>query len=210
MYNIDELPEVYVSDDGQRITAPTYEATAQCHMVMTSAETGQRGPTLVEPGEHFTSNELPNHQWRPLNKAAGERMEAWLASLPVKGDGIPQEIITQAAFMMRPRDGEPDVPHDQWWPMVLRLAGQLYEKSKGARMPSVGATVFRPGATGQPVMPFAGSTPLTPLEPGRAPVSGAEHIPQSPGAAANRVRRGRVTPPMPGTLPSESPQSSAG
>src|SRR5579859_1207638 len=119
MSELEPLPEFFVTDERQRIAQPTYELLAQCQVVMASAETGLTGPTLMEAGEIITTDATPNHQWYPLNRAAGERFEAWLASLPTQGASLTQAEISEAAYAMRPREGEPELPHDQWWPAVL-------------------------------------------------------------------------------------------
>lgn len=206
----DNLPEFYVGEGG-RTAAPTYEALSQCHMVMQSAETGQTGPTLVEAGEHFTSDKTPNHQWLPLNRAAGERMDRWLASLPTSGKNLTMEEISEAAHAMRPRVGEPEIPHDMWWPAVMKYASTLKERrSGGPEMAVRPAVAHRPGQQAMPVMPFASSGPGAPMEVGRAPQAApAQHQPQSPQSAAQRARRARVEPPMPGTT-GQTPQQPAG
>lgn len=206
---MDALPEIFVSDDGARIAAPTYQALATLQMVMQSAETGATGPTMVEEGEIFTTDAVPGHMWKPLNRAAGDRVQQWLASLPLDGRTIPQDFITQAAYELRPREGDPDFPLEQWWPAVLRRASELAEKRRG---PNVGNTAYahRPGGTPVPVMPFVTAGPGQPMEVGRAPADVAQHQPQSPGAAATRARKAAVAPPMPGTQPARSPQQAAG
>lgn len=197
-----ELPERF-----EGITAPTYEALMPCYMLMTSPETGQSGPTLVNPGEIFSSDAIPNHQWMPLNRSAGERYERWLAALPQSGTGLTQGEITEAAFAMRPREGEPEIPHDQWWPAVLKYAAAMKDKRQGNYIPAVRpATVNRPGAP-QQVMPFAPSATGMPMEPGRAPPQGSG-TPVPPANAARRAMGKR--PAMEGAPTSDSPTRAAG
>jgi hypothetical protein len=207
----DDLPEFYVADGGARIAEPTYQAATQLYITMVSADTGQAGPTLVEPGEHFTSQAIPSHQWIPLNRAANERVEEWIAALPVDGKGIPQELITEAAYRMRPREGEPELPHTQWWAAVMKLAATM-AGGAGRMVPKPRpAVAHRPGAPVLPIMPFASQGPgAAPPMPGRAPEPAAQHQPQNPHDVARAARRQRVAPPMPNTLPSESPQTVAG
>jgi hypothetical protein len=211
MSEFEDLPEFYRGDSGHRTDQPTYEALSQLHMPMYSAETGQTGPTLVEAGEHFTTDRPPCQQWLPLNRAAGERYERWLASLPSNGKNLTQEEITEAAYAMRPRDGEPTLSNEAWWPAVIKYAVTMKERRMGGSgvVPRA-AQVHRPGAPAMPVMPFAAMGSATPLDVGRAPEGAAAHQPQSPGGAAERQRKMRVTPPMPGTQPSDTPQQSAG
>lgn len=206
-----DLPEFYVADGGHRIVQPTWQAASQLYIVMASAETGQTGPTLIEPGEHFTSELTPSHAWLPLNHAAQVRMDEWVASLPADGKGISQELITQAAYQMRPREGEPEIPHQQWWAAVLKLASAM-AGGNGRVIPKPRAAVaFRPGQPVQPIMPFASQGPGgPPPQPGRPPENVAQHQPQNPVDQARAARRQRVAPPMPNTLAAESPQSVSG
>lgn len=198
----ENLPEFYIADDGQRIDQPAYEALTQCYFSMASAETGQTGPTLVEVGEVFWSDGIPCDQWRPLNRAAAEKIEAWKASQPLSGQTIPQELITEAAYEMRPREGDPEFAMEQWWPLVLRLAAKKAEAKRGRMpMPTVG---FRPIGRDVPPMPYASMSAAYPTEAGRAPA--AQHVPQNPAHAAARARATRVRPPMPNATPAQGPQ----
>jgi hypothetical protein len=211
MSEYEDLPEFYVGESG-RTAVPTYEARMPCHMVMKSIETGQTGPTLVEEGERFTTDNTPCHQWMPLNRAAGERYDRWLASLPVAGRNLSMEDISEAAHAMRPREGEPVIDHREWWGIVMKYAVTMKERrSGGSVMTSRPAVMHRPGDRPMPVMPFASSGPGAPMEVGRAPEAApAVHQPQSPEAGALRARKARVAPPMPGTLAGETPQQTAG
>ena len=210
MPEYEDLPEYYVGEGGHRTAEPTYEAQMQCHMVMQSAETGQSGPTLVEAGEHFTTDKTPNHQWLPLNRAAALRFDRWLNSLPVAGRNLSMDEISEAAHAMRPREGEPIIDHKEWWGMVMKYAVAIKEKRAGGpsavSKPAMG---HRPGDRAMPVMPFASSGPGTPMEVGRAPEAPAMHQPQSPQTGAMRARKARVEPPMPGTT-GQTPQQTAG
>ena len=207
MSEFDDLPEYYLTDDRppQRIAKATYEALAQCQIIMQSAETGVTGPTMVEPGEVFVTDGVPNHQWLPLNRAAGERYQNWLSSLPQSGNGLTQAEITEAAYIMRPREGEAELPHEQWWPAVLKMAASLKDKRQGnsLRIPQPAQQV-RAGAP-KPVMPFMTAGPSVPAEPGRAPVQ-ADHARQlqSQGDGARRARPARPAAPLSNASPSES------
>ena len=206
MPDYEPLPEHYVTDDRQRLATPTYEALAQCQIIMTSAETGITGPTLIEPGEIFSTEAAPCKDWKPLNHAAGERYDIWLNSLPVNGQGIAQGDITEAAYIMRPREGEAEIPHDQWWSAVMKLAGTLRDKRQGntLRVP-LPAQAHRPGGAKVPVMPFAaGGAVVSPDLIGRAPDNAPrQHL---PGTAQRR----RPQSPMPNSSPSNSPAQTTG
>ena len=215
----ENLPEAYVvfSDNGRAqtpLTLPTYEALAPCQIIMQSPETGQIGPTMVEAGEVFSTEAVPCQAWRPLNRAAGERIDQWLASLPVDTRSLPQEAITEAAYMMRPREGEPEVPHEQWWPAVLALAVRLHDKkqSRAGAAPVPGA-VFRPHAPNSPVMPFAASGPMNPADVGRPPPGPAAQptldLP-SGRKVATRAGRGPAPSPMPNANVSDALSSTSG
>jgi hypothetical protein len=204
----ENLPEFYLTEDRQQVAAPTYEAAMQCYMVMQSAETGQVGPTLVEPGEVFTTEETPNHQWIPLNRGAARRIDEWLASLPVTGANIPQEIITEAAYQMRPREGEPVLTTEQWWPAVLKLAAQMADRKRLNIPQRAQRMATRPGFTPQSPMPFTGS--MAQPEPGRPPVqpSATQQLNLQP--QAQRQRGKAPAAPLANAQPTPSPQSAAG
>ena len=161
-------------------------------------------PDLVEAGEHFVTDATPCHAWHPLNRAAGERYEQWLASLPGVGQ-IPQELLTEAAYRLRPREGDPEFPMDQWWPHVLRLAGKLAEERRGHVAPPKPG--YRPITPNTLPMPFAAMGPAMPSEPGRAP---AQHMPQNQAQLNAKARAARVKPPMPATNPAAGPQQTSG
>jgi hypothetical protein len=205
VFDAAQLPEYFVTDDrpSQRIARPTYEALAQCQIIMVSAETGVAGSTMIEAGEIFTTEAAPNDQWLPLNRAAGERHEAWLASLPANSNGISQEEITEAAYMMRPREGEPEIPHDLWWPRVLQLAAALKAKKGGGMRVPQPAMPIRAGGQQKPVMPFMQAGTGMPIDPGRAPI-GAEAPRQVAAESGRRVRQTRQSVPLANATPSES------
>lgn len=214
MSELNDLPEFYLAEGNRRVAAPTYQALMPCQIIMTSSETGLTGPTRVEAGEEFTTESVPCHQWQPLNRAAAERFTAWLDSLPSAGQGLSQEDIAEAAFAMRPREGEKEIPHEQWWPAVLKYASAMKDKRKGRLAPALRAAQnHRPGHT-MPPMPFAATGPVVPIEPGRAPASGNPNEPRQP-APANAARRTtgakpRIETPMPGTAASDSPANATG
>ena len=207
-YNTTDLPEFWITDDGHKVSAPTWEAMAPCYMVMTSAETGQTGPTMVAPGEIFTNERAPSFAWQPLNKAAGENYDRWLDSLPVDGKGVSQELITEAAYTLRPREGDPEFTHEVWWSNVMRLAVTLHEKRRGSGVFNpTPASAYRPGsAASAPVMSYASSSNLM-AQPGQPPAGAAMHQPQNAMRAAQAQRRRNVTPPMTNAPPAQGPQA---
>lgn len=209
MSNQEPLPEFYLTDDRQRISRPTYEALAQCQIIMVG-ENNIPGPTLVEPGEVFTTDAVPNHQWFPLNRAAGERYDAWIAALPASGAGLSQAEITEAAYMMRPREGEPEIPHDQWWGAVMKLAATMKDKRQG-NAPRVPQPAQRQGGQRATVMPFVshGTT-----MPGNVGQPGPQDAPQrvATGDAGTRRVRPAAKPasPLSNSNPSDSVAQTAG
>ncbi len=208
MSEYEDLPEVYVGEGGTRTTDPVYEALAKCQIMLTSAETGQTGPTLVEAGEHFADNtDFPSHAWKPLNRAAGEKMERWLESLPAGGGKAPLtlEEITEAAHHMRPKHGEEELNHKEWHYAVMKHALALRDQRAGRLSAPPAPAVGMTNRGQMPIMPFASQGQHhNDMEYGRPP---AKHIPQLPEHGERRARRARVKPPMPGTLPPDSPMN---
>jgi hypothetical protein len=209
---MDTLPEFYIADGGHRIEAPTYEALTQCYIIMASDETGQVGPTLIEPGHHFSTDQTPSDAWKPLNKAAGDALERWHATMPRSGAAaIPQECINEAAYTLRPKEGDEMISKDQWWGSVMLLASRLAETRRGQLHP-VNAAV-RPMRQGdQAPMPFSSHSQGYPMEAGRAPPA-ASVAPPSPNAPRQR-RPGQRTPqpqmPLSNSNATDSPSSATG
>lgn len=201
------LPEFYMTDDRQRVSRATYEALAQCQIIMVG-ENNIPGPTLVEPGEHFTTDAIPNHQWLPLNRAAGERFEAWLAALPASGNGLSQGEITEAAYAMRPREGEPEIPHDQWWAAVMKYAVAIKDKRQG-NAPRIPQPAQRQGGVQKTVMPFVSHGTTMPGETGQP---GPQDAPQrvAGGDGSRRTRPGqKATAPLANATTSDSVSQTA-
>lgn len=115
------LPEFYVADGGTQVGGPVYALLADCYL----------DDTLWLTGEHIEHPGVPNHHMQPLNQAAGERVEAWLASLPLEGKAYDVADLTEAAVMLRPREGEKELSHEQFTVAVLRLASELKAKRTG-------------------------------------------------------------------------------
>lgn len=203
------LPEYFVTDDRQRVTKPTYEALAQCQIIMAS-ETGIVGPTLIEPSEIFSTDVTPNHQWLPLNRAAGERFESWLASLPTSGNGLSQAEITEAAYAMRPREGEPEIPHDQWWPAVLKYAAALKDKRSGSMRIPQPAQAHRAGGAKTPVMPFVSHGTTQPAEVGQPSAQDAPTRLAGPDSSRRQRPGPKTASPLANSTTSDSVAQTAG
>jgi len=208
---MDEYPEFYITDQGQRVTAPAYAALAPCQIIMTSAETGHTGPTRIQEGEHFISEGTPCEQWLPLNRAAAERYQAWLDSLPRLGKDLTQDEIAEAAMELRPREGDPELSHKDWWQAVLKRAYASKEKRRGSHVPlPTHAQQVRRGAQ-LPVMPFMSANGIAPIDVGRPPPGPPQ--PQGNirgGAQRTRQQQAKPAPAMAQTQPTDAPASAVG
>jgi hypothetical protein len=209
---LDTLPDFYIADGGHKIDAPTYEALTQCYIIMASDETGQVGPTLIEPGHHFSTDQTPSEAWKPLNKAAGDMLERHRNSIPMNGaNTIPQECITEASFQLRPRDGDEMISKDQWWANVMLLASRLADQRRGQVRP-VHAAVRPMRAGDQAPMPFSAHSQGYPMEAGRAPPASSVAAP-SPNAPRQR-RPGQRQPqtglPLANANVTDTPQNATG
>jgi hypothetical protein len=172
--------------EGHRIEAPTYEALVQCYIIMASDETGQVGPTLIEPGHHFSTDQTPSEAWKPLNRAANEAIENWRAKQPgnAAAQKITQEDMNEAAYQLRPREGDEMISKEQWQANVLLLASRLAEQRRGQINPVKPAV--RPMRQGdQAPMPFSAHSQGYPMEAGRAPPANSV-APPSPNAPRQR------------------------
>jgi hypothetical protein len=201
----DKLPAAYETVQDNRIyreTKPTYRLNADCPMIWTNQETGIAGPSLVLAGTTFVSDDIPNAAWEPMNAAAQERVQAWMDSLPTNTHFITLEDITEAAHMLRPREGEADIPHEQFQASMMRLAAQLADKRRGRlrRSGAVGAIGFRPTGAGYgdvSPMPFMSANLADPGMVGRAPPNAAQT--KNPKAAKAVTGQRPPQPIMPGT-----------
>ena len=202
----EDLPEHFIDEEGNRIARPVYRMLTQCQVIMASPETGQVGPTLQEPGTVLVLDATPAHQWQPLNRAAGDKMEAWVKSLPLDGKNISQEHINEAAYTLRPREGDPEFPMEAWWPAVRRLAASLADK--GRRHAQVVAPGFRPVKPDAPPMPFAAMSSAYPTEAGRAPA--AQPLPQNAPIRTRGRPPGPTKPAMPNANVTPTPGQATG
>ena len=177
----------------------------QCYVML--ADNGQVGHSLMEAGSELISDDIPAHTWEPLNSAAAVRKQQWIDSLPLDGKNIAQEHINEAAYTLRPREGDPEFPIEQWWPNVLRLAAKIADKGKVRTAPM--APGYRPVRPDAPPMPFASVSSAYPTEAGRAPPSYAVQ----PNANATVRTRAKPQPPktpMPGANVTSSPGQATG
>lgn len=198
----DDLPEHYIDEDGNRTARPAYRMLGQCYLVI--ADNGQVGPTLMEAGSDLIDDGVPGHQWEPLNKAAAVRKQQWIDSLPLEGKNIAQEHINEAAYTLRPREGDPEFPIEQWWPAVLRLAAKIADK--GRVRTAQAAPGYRPVRPDAPPMPFASTSSAYPTEAGRPPPS---YVAQPNPNAAMRTRA-KPQPPNKAAMPGANVTSSPG
>lgn len=118
----------YRAPDGEvvNVTEPCYRLLADGFYGLKAAA------SLFQEGEIiFDKDIVPNHQLEPLNQAAGQRVAQWLESLPL--DGIPIGIgdLAEAAHMLRPREGMPEMNSTDWGRAVQKLALELKAKREG-------------------------------------------------------------------------------
>ena len=141
------LPEFYQADDGSRVSTPVYELLADCFF-------GKPGgpPALWEAGTELQTDLIPNEHMKPLNRAAGERVEKWLQSLPIVAGKLDEQDLAEAASLLAPREGESMPPHPIWWAGVIKLAGELKLKRTGSRIPNpVREVTYAKGKTPPPL-----------------------------------------------------------
>ena len=74
---------------------------------------------------------VPNHEMEPINEPAKKRMEAWLRSLPGGKDSPNMDEMSQAAYMHRPREGQPELPMRIWTELVQKTARELMYQRLG-------------------------------------------------------------------------------
>lgn len=118
----------YRSPEGEVV-----QVTDPCYRLLTDGFYGKKAAaSLFQEGEIiFDKDIVPNHQLEPLNRAAGERVIQWLETLPL--DGIPISIgdLSEAAHMLRPREGMAEMNATDWGRAVQKLALELKAKREG-------------------------------------------------------------------------------
>jgi hypothetical protein len=192
----------------QETEMPAYELLAQCYIDFQNDETGQVGPTLLEVGQVIYTEAMPCDAWKPLNAAAERKIEEWHKSLPVDGKNVLLEDLTEAAAMMRPREGDKEIDHQAWSAQVMVLAQNLADKRRKMRMPKVAA--FAPGrAREMPIMP--GAAHSVGFAPEMARPAGKVHMPPSRNTARGpRTNDTQAKPAMAGTPGSNAPAHNIG
>lgn len=138
MSNDHELPEYYIADNGDRVSQPVYLLLSDCFL-------GKPGgpPAKWEGGTELQTDLTPNDEMKPLNRAAGERVNRWRASLPIMSGRVEERDLAEAAALLAPREGEQIQPHEIWWAGVIRLAGELRMKRQGAHVPAPSSYIQR-------------------------------------------------------------------
>jgi hypothetical protein len=192
--NFDNLPDVYVSDSGDNISTPVWRLLAP----------GFYGDTYWLDGEILAMDIAPNHHLEPLNKAAGVRMVQWLNSLPLQSASLRDEDLIEASFMLRPREGVPEMTHQQFSHAIIKLALELKAKREGGQLRMPELQGVRPASkSSAPPMPNAHfSDPrLLNTMAGQAQ-GGVVPQPQLPGKRVQKVNKAL------GTMPAQGAQQS--
>lgn len=140
------MPELYRADSGEQIEEPAYRLLVACFF----------DETYWQDGEVLVTDLTPNHHMEPLNRAADERIAKWLGSLPggAAGSPVSMEDMMEAAMMLRPREGEPELSTEAFQTAVVSLAIKLKEKRQG-KQGSVIPGVRPANASNAPPMPNA-------------------------------------------------------
>ena len=188
------LPDYYRADSGEDVAEPCWKLLAD----------GYYGDTLWLSGEIITARMTPNHHLEPLNRAAGIMMSDWLNSLPVGSAGLRDEDLIEASYMLRPREGVPEMTHEQFSSAMIKLARNLKDKREGReqrQLPELYGvrSAARPGAAPMPNATFTDPA-LARFGQQQEPVL---HQPQQP---RNRVRK---VVPAAGNLPPTGAQQGA-
>lgn len=184
------LPEVYISDAGERITDPAYRLSGDCYL----------DETLWEEGTVLITGITPNQAMQPLNRAAEERIQQWLSSLPTAGRDLRLEEIVEAANMLRPREGVPQMPAEQYSAAVIALATELREKrARNQPVPGAVQQVRAPNRANMAPMGNARFSDNTRSGFGQEPA-----VVQSPQRRDSVVRR---PAPAVGSMPPEGPKA---
>lgn len=137
MSEFSHLPTEYIAENGERVSEPAYRLKAP-HFF---------DDTFWSEDDVIVSTLEPTLHMEPLNQAAGERMEAFVQSLPADSEGISVGEMMEAAMMLRPREGEPELSNEAFQGAVLKLAAQLKAKRRGGDPVVPNTQSVRPAAS---------------------------------------------------------------
>lgn len=135
-----QLPEIFYLD-GVGVKEPCYKLIAPI----------QADDTYWNEGEIIATDMIPNEAMQPLNRAAGEKVDAWLRSLPANGNIKPEDYMA-AALQLRPKVGEEEMPHEAWIAAVRQLALEMRAKAEGKPVEELRPKIGRPAPSNAPPM----------------------------------------------------------
>ncbi len=183
------LPEVYVNEQGSNFSEPVYLLHAD----------GYYGDSFWYEGDRIVWLEQPNHTMQPLNRAAMERMEAWVEALPAGKATVRIEDIMEAARLL-PADVVSKLDQNQYGDILLKTALGLQEKRNGKPGMSLPFQPIRTAApSAAPPMPNAA---IENLRDGPRGFGEASRLPQrasNKSAARSTKAMGNVAEPAPAT-----------
>lgn len=187
-----DLPESFITQgpDGFfiEIKEPCYQCMSQGYYG------GMKDATLFEEGEIIKGNMTPNHELRPLNRAAGRKVREWLDSLPSNGVSITMDDLIEATVLLSANPKLKDLEPDQIAELTRKTAIGVKRKREialGIHVPDM------PGQTRQSDR-VSDAPPLTnvAMPQGRHPTD-LVALNQTRGPAMPQVRNGaRPTPSM--------------
>lgn len=183
-----DLPEAFAmrNDDGsiEQIKDPCYNLLSP----------GYYGDTWYDTDEIIRTGICPNYEMQPLNRAAGENMRKWLASLPEDGVQLSMEDTVEAAMMLRNNADVDKMSHEEASNYVRKLAMKIKAKrdtAQGLTLPPVSMNeARRAGNRNAPAMANARFTDPTVRQSGRQavihePVHGPITVKRAKAAIAN-------------------------
>lgn len=187
-----ELPAVYqhyMPDNSvSQISQPCYLLLADCFF----------DNTFWQEGEKIVTNECPNYQMQPLNKAAGQKIDKWLLSLPTHGIVINIDDQVEAAHMLRNHPDIKNMSHEDASAAYLKLALGLKKKrdaSLGMALPPLAGGTWGTQRSNAPAMTHARFTDPSRRGPGQIGEQAVLHQPQR---QAEKVARASGRPAMSG------------
>lgn len=189
-----DLPEVYFAESGERIAEPVYALLAP----------GFYGATYYNEGEHIIFPDTPNHHMQPLNRAAGAQMAVWLEGLPGAGQNSTPEDLIEAAMMLRPREGEPVLNHQEFNKAVIKLAAELKAKRDGRGAPALPSGQVPRPATNPTAPPMANARTINPRAHTMGQTEETVHVPRT------KPRQAVKPSPAMAALPKQEGQQQAG
>lgn len=185
-----DLPEVYFQQgpDGQQI-----QVRKPCYRLLTEhfLDSAHFGGTLYQEGEVIITEGVPTFHMQPLNRAAGERIHAWVSQLPFGDKSINIDDALEAVQMLAKNPDFDKMSQELRASTLANFAARLKDKRNmalGMTLPPMAGPTFGTRVSSAPAMTAARFTDPNRRGPGQVGETNVLHQPASGAAQVSRAR----------------------